>query len=344
MIETSADVTLPVTPEEAFAVVADIEHADWLPAVRRLRHIGGAIGWGWGAIRGRGRSRRKASARRAGVHRADAAEAHGADPRGRFGSHPRSQHSQGGRRLHSGDVGTVFGDRASLCGCCGARLAGRGAQGDGSSLRAARRTLRSQERQRQERGRVTKSELADLEILEAKVRSLPALTESATARLLAEVRTHGRGPALDELVEHQLAAILQLAEARGGKGVEVGDLTQEGTIAGVVAVLEYAGRDGPASGLDRFVSRLVASHLDDTVELAAIERASDEAFVRDTEIYEAAEIRIRHELGRNPTVLELAAELGWPEERVAIVGDMLNEARARYDSEIVEYLDDVDEE
>jgi DNA-directed RNA polymerase sigma subunit (sigma70/sigma32) len=191
---------------------------------------------------------------------------------------------------------------------------------------------------------VTKSELADREILEAKVRSLPALTESATARLLAEVRTHGRGPALDELVEHQLAAILQLAEARGGKGVEVGDLTQEGTIAGVVAVLEYAGQGGPASGLDRFVSRLVASHLDDTVELAAIERASDEAFVRDTEIYEAAEIRARHELGRTPTVLELAAELGWPEERVAIVGAMLNDARARYDSEIVEYLDDADEE
>ena len=191
---------------------------------------------------------------------------------------------------------------------------------------------------------MTKSEQADREILEAKVRSLPALTESAAARLLAEVRTHGRGPALDELVEHQLAAILQLAEARGGKGVEVGDLTQEGTIAGVVAVLEYAGQDGPASGLDRFVSRLVASHLDDTVELAAIERASDEAFVRDTEIYEAAEIRARHELGRTPTVLELAAELGWPEERVAIVGAMLNDARARYDSEIVEYLDDADEE
>jgi DNA-directed RNA polymerase sigma subunit (sigma70/sigma32) len=191
---------------------------------------------------------------------------------------------------------------------------------------------------------VTKSELADLEVLEAKVRSLPALTDSATARLLEDVRVHGRGPALDELVEHQLASILQLAEARSGKGVEVGDLTQEGTIAGVVAVLEYAGQGGPASGLDRFVSRLVASHMDDTVELAAIERAGDEAFVRDTEIYEAAEIRTRHELGRNPTVLELAAELGWPEERVAIVGAILNDARARYDSEIVEYLDDTDEE
>ena len=191
---------------------------------------------------------------------------------------------------------------------------------------------------------MTRSELADREILEAKVRSLPPLSEAAIDRLLAEVRAKGRGPALDELVEHQLASILELAEARGGKGGEVGDLTQEGTIAGVVAVLEYAGQGGAASGLDRFVGRLVASHLDDTIELAAIERAGDEAFVRDTEIYEAAEVRTRHELGRNPTVIELAAELGWPEERVAIVGAMLNDARARYDSEIVEYLDDVDEE
>jgi DNA-directed RNA polymerase sigma subunit (sigma70/sigma32) len=191
---------------------------------------------------------------------------------------------------------------------------------------------------------MTRSELSDREILDAKVQSLPPLDEPAIARLLAEVRVHGRGAALDELVEHQLAGIIELAEARHGKGVEVGDLTQEGTIAGVVAVIEYAGQGGPAGSLERFVSRLVASHLDDTIELAAIERAGDEAFVRDTEIYEAAEVRTRHELGRNPTVVELAAELGWPEERVSIVGAMLNEARARYDSEIVEFLDDIDEE
>ena len=172
---------------------------------------------------------------------------------------------------------------------------------------------------------MTRSELSDREILDAKVQSLPPLDEPAIARLLAEVRVHGRGPALDELVEHQLAGIIELAEARHGKGVEVGDLTQEGTIAGVVAVIEYAGQGGPAGSLERFVSRLVASHMDDT-------------------IYEAAEVRTRHELGRNPTVVELAAELGWPEERVSIVGAMLNEARARYDSEIVEFLDDIDEE
>jgi DNA-directed RNA polymerase sigma subunit (sigma70/sigma32) len=191
---------------------------------------------------------------------------------------------------------------------------------------------------------MTRSDASAPELLVVKARSLPALSESATAELLAEVRVQGRGPALDTLVEHQLAATLDLAAARHGKGVEVGDLTQEGTIAAVVAVLEYAGQGGAAAGLDRFVSRLVASHMDDTIELAAIERAGEEAFVRDTEFYEAAEIRARHEFGREPTTVELAAELGWPEERVAIVGTILNDARARYDSEIVEYLDDVDED
>jgi carbon monoxide dehydrogenase subunit G len=41
MVETHSDVTLPVPPEEAFEVIADLEHADWLPAVRSLHHIGG---------------------------------------------------------------------------------------------------------------------------------------------------------------------------------------------------------------------------------------------------------------------------------------------------------------
>ena len=41
MIEARADVTLPVPPAEAFAAATDLRHADWLPAVRGLRHAGG---------------------------------------------------------------------------------------------------------------------------------------------------------------------------------------------------------------------------------------------------------------------------------------------------------------
>jgi carbon monoxide dehydrogenase subunit G len=41
MIEASATATLPVPAERAFAVVTDLSNADWLPAVRGVRHIGG---------------------------------------------------------------------------------------------------------------------------------------------------------------------------------------------------------------------------------------------------------------------------------------------------------------
>jgi hypothetical protein len=41
MIEARADVTLPVAPAEAFDAATDLRHADWLPAVRGLRHVGG---------------------------------------------------------------------------------------------------------------------------------------------------------------------------------------------------------------------------------------------------------------------------------------------------------------
>jgi carbon monoxide dehydrogenase subunit G len=41
VIESSAEVTVPVGRDEAYAALTDLEHADWLPAVKGLRHIGG---------------------------------------------------------------------------------------------------------------------------------------------------------------------------------------------------------------------------------------------------------------------------------------------------------------
>ena len=41
VIEASAGVTVPVGREEAFAALSDLEHADWLPGVKGLVHIGG---------------------------------------------------------------------------------------------------------------------------------------------------------------------------------------------------------------------------------------------------------------------------------------------------------------
>jgi hypothetical protein len=43
MVEAHADAFLPVPPERAFEEATDLERADWLPAVRRLRHAGGPV-------------------------------------------------------------------------------------------------------------------------------------------------------------------------------------------------------------------------------------------------------------------------------------------------------------
>ena len=148
------------------------------------------------------------------------------------------------------------------------------------------------------------------------------------------------GPARERLVEHHLGIALDEALARGDRGVEVLDLYQEATVATIVAVSEYAARAGTPSGLRNFVARVVRAHLDAAIEQAKLEQRGDEAFVRDAQLYEVAELNLRHELGRSATHTELAAALEWPEDRVAIVGDMLNSAREMYDSDIVQYLDD----
>jgi carbon monoxide dehydrogenase subunit G len=44
MIEARADATLPVPAADAFAAATDLDHADWLPAVRGLRRIAGEPG------------------------------------------------------------------------------------------------------------------------------------------------------------------------------------------------------------------------------------------------------------------------------------------------------------
>ena len=41
MVEARAEAIVPATPAQAYAAVSDLEHADWLPAVRGLRHVGG---------------------------------------------------------------------------------------------------------------------------------------------------------------------------------------------------------------------------------------------------------------------------------------------------------------
>jgi Polyketide cyclase / dehydrase and lipid transport len=43
MVEAHAEAVLPVPAARAFEEATDLTRADWLPAVRRLRHVGGPV-------------------------------------------------------------------------------------------------------------------------------------------------------------------------------------------------------------------------------------------------------------------------------------------------------------
>ncbi|MGC8461527.1 MAG: SRPBCC family protein [Candidatus Dormibacteria bacterium] len=46
MVDAAAEVTLPVPPADVFAALSDLEHATWLPGVREIHKLPGAVGLG----------------------------------------------------------------------------------------------------------------------------------------------------------------------------------------------------------------------------------------------------------------------------------------------------------
>lgn len=182
-----------------------------------------------------------------------------------------------------------------------------------------------------------------LDTIAAQARAYPPLPVDEVADLLGRIDGHGGTAAAATLVRHHLAVALDAALERRDQGLDLGDLYQEGSIAVVTAVDEYAQRHGDPAGLRAYVARVVALHLDAALAREASERAAGEAFVRDAQRYELVEVELRHQLGRAATPIELAAALEWSVDHVETVGEMLAEARALNDESLLPYLDDTED-
>ena len=180
----------------------------------------------------------------------------------------------------------------------------------------------------------------ELDAIAAQVRAFPPLDDAAVGRLLRETHDQPSGPAGAHLVEHSLGRVLDAVLERRSSGLDLLDLYQEGSVAATVAVAEYAARGGDAAGLTHYVDRVVGTFLDDVVERAATQRKADEEIVRQAEQAETAEMTLRRILEREPTVTEMAAALEWPETQVEAIMEAVHAARAAYDEEIAQFLDD----
>ena len=173
---------------------------------------------------------------------------------------------------------------------------------------------------------------------------LTALEENDPLRLylqeLAQLPAWGDLPALEQPLAQANAAgdpeaavytqvfhlcisrVVELAKAYTGKGVLLEDLIQEASMGLWVELNRYAG-----GSLEDFRDAVIEKHLIRTVVLQAHAAGVGQKLRQDLEDYRSVDEQLLSELGRNPTVEEIAQAMHKTPEAVAAVADMVAKAR-----------------
>ena len=139
--------------------------------------------------------------------------------------------------------------------------------------------------------------------------------------LLAEQAAHGDENAMLMLTNLGLSRVVQIAKEHVGSGVLLLDLIQEGSLGLWQAIGNY--RDGDyASARDRMIHLYMAK----AIFLQARARGVGEKLRTAMEDLRQVDERLLGELGRNPTIEELAQELHLDPEQVSAVQKMLDDA------------------
>ena len=141
-------------------------------------------------------------------------------------------------------------------------------------------------------------------------------------QLLAEKSAKGDETAMLHLTNLGLSRVIELAQAHVGYGVLLLDLIQEGSLGLWQAIRNY--RYGEyAPHRDRWIRFYMAK----AVTLQARSRGVGQKMRTALEDYRAVDERLLGELGRNPTIEEIALELHMSAEETAVVKKMLDNAR-----------------
>ena len=150
---------------------------------------------------------------------------------------------------------------------------------------------------------------------------IPATGDEA---LLAEEYLAGDDTAAQQLVNLALSRVVERACAMTGRGVLLLDLIQEGSLGLWQGVLNYTG-GAYNSHIDWWIDQYLAK----AVLMQAHVGGALEKMRQGTADYRDADQRLLAELGRNPTLEEIAEALHISPEDAATYGAMLTQARAK---------------
>lgn len=151
---------------------------------------------------------------------------------------------------------------------------------------------------------------------------IAALPACGDAQVLAEAYLAGDESVVPQLTNLMLASVVEQACALAGRGVLLLDLMQEGGMGLWQAILSYRGGD-----FESYCKRSIQRTLHKALVLQAREYGVGQRMRQAMEDYRAVDERLLGDLGRNPTLEEIALELHMTLQETAAVAEMLDAAR-----------------
>ena len=189
-------------------------------------------------------------------------------------------------------------------------------------------------RLKQEEGMTDPGQLLQLEAndpLRLYMEELAAIPAAGDVQLLALELLEGR-PVQEQLVNLSLSRVVELSLTMTGRGVLLLDLIQEGSLGLWQSLQSYAGGDFEVHRdlwIRQYLNRAVVIHYRSSGMLQKLRR--------DMEDYLDVDSRLLTELGRNPTIEEIARQLHMQPEEALHLEKMVmlarNMARVREDTE-----------
>ena len=165
-------------------------------------------------------------------------------------------------------------------------------------------------------------DLEETDPLRLYLEEVSRIPASGDASLLAEQMTEGNEAAKEKLLNLSLSRVFQLACEHTGHGVLLMDLIQEGSMGLWQSILNYTDGDFEAHR-DWWISQAMAK----VITRQARENGVGLKMRQAAEDYRAVDEQLLGELGRNPTLEEIAERLHMSVEEVSLVADMLENAR-----------------
>ncbi len=153
---------------------------------------------------------------------------------------------------------------------------------------------------------------------------LAAIPAAGDADILAQELLSGNDRVAQQLVNLQLHRVVTLAVALIGRGVLLLDLIQEGSLGLWQGILHYTG--GP---IEEHCTWWISQYLARTVLLQALSGGMGQKLRQGMRDYVDVDNRLLTELGRNPTIEEIAEAMHVTAQDAAVYEDMLRSARSR---------------